>query len=144
METKRSSERFRALLKAHREGKRWSQERLAEESDLDHSLISRIESGQRSPTRDSIAKLARGPHDGRSTSQRGLNLTAAEYDQLLLAAGFRPHDPAAMIAAQPEAARLFRLLDDEGALGPGARTVLRRMVSDAMSMAELATSAKGG
>lgn len=53
-----SSEEFRGLLKRHREARRWSQERLAAEADMDHSLVSRLESGQRCPTRDAIGKLA--------------------------------------------------------------------------------------
>ena len=71
---------FRALLKHHRTARRWSQERLADESETDHSLVSRIESGDRRPTRASAAKLA-----------AGLVLTDAQTETLLLAAGFVPH-----------------------------------------------------
>ena len=74
-----SSEEFRGLLKRHREARRWSQERLAAEADMDHSLVSRLESGQRCPTRDAIGKLA-----------TGLELTVATRDALLMAAGFLP------------------------------------------------------
>lgn len=72
---------FRALVKRHREARRWSQERLAAESEADHSLVSRLESGQRRPTRENAAKLA-----------AGLELTAAQSETLLLAAGFVPTD----------------------------------------------------
>ncbi len=41
----RNGEVFRALLKRHREGRRWSQERLATESEMDHSTVSRLETG---------------------------------------------------------------------------------------------------
>lgn len=73
----RSSEAFRRLLKAHRERRRWSQERLAMEAEMDHSLVSRLESGQRGPTRDAIGKIA-----------AGLELTPHTRDDLLMAAGF--------------------------------------------------------
>src|SRR5215218_2894769 len=78
----RSSEEFRALLKRHREARRWSQEKLASEAEMDHSLVSRLESGQRSPTREAIGKLA-----------RGLDLPTEQKDRLLIAAGFFPEQP---------------------------------------------------
>jgi transcriptional regulator with XRE-family HTH domain len=70
---------FRALVKAHRDARRWSQERLAFEAEMDHSLVSRIESGQRNPTRDAIGKLA-----------RGLELDRERTEALHLAAGLLP------------------------------------------------------
>src|SRR5919199_2811290 len=75
----RGSEEFRALLKRHREARRWSQERLAAEAEMDHSLVSRLESGQRSPTREAVAKLA-----------RGLELSDEQKDRLLIVAGYFP------------------------------------------------------
>lgn len=70
---------FRALLKAHRDARRWSQERLAAEAEMDHSLVSRIESGQRNPTREALGKLA-----------RGLELDRERTEALFLAAGLLP------------------------------------------------------
>ncbi len=70
---------FRATLKTHRESWRWSQERLAAEAAIDHSLVSRIESGDRNPTRDSLTKLS-----------RAMELTEGERDRLFLLAGFTP------------------------------------------------------
>lgn len=98
----RSSEAFRALLKRHREARRWSQERLASESEMDHSLVSRLESGQRSPTREAIAKLA-----------RGLQLPTEQKDRLLIAAGFFPEQPENALADEPEVTRIYRILRDE-------------------------------
>lgn len=137
----RSSERFRALLREHRLARGWSQERAAEESGVDHSLWSRLESGQRRATREAIAKLARGKAG--DSALRGLGLADAEYDELLLAAGYRALDPAAAIRGVPEAARLYDLLRDDGALGEEGRALLRRAVSGAMDLCELAT-ARGG
>lgn len=70
---------FRAALRAHRARRRWSQERLALEAEIDHSLISRLEAGQRNPTPDAIGKLA-----------TGLALDPAATEALYLAAGLLP------------------------------------------------------
>lgn len=70
---------FRALLRRHRDARRWSQERLASECEMDHSLMSRLESGDRAPTRESLAKLC-----------AGLGLAGAEAEGLWLAAGLLP------------------------------------------------------
>jgi transcriptional regulator with XRE-family HTH domain len=72
---------FRDLLRRFRDHKRWSQERCALECEMDHSLVSRLESGQRTPTRDSLAKLS-----------AGLGLGREDADRLWLAAGFVPAD----------------------------------------------------
>lgn len=72
---------FRTLLRRYRDRRRWSQERLASESEMDHSLVSPLESGQREPTRQSIAKFC-----------AGLGLSQEEADRLWLAAGFVPAD----------------------------------------------------
>ena len=98
----RNTEAFRALLKRHREARRWSQERLASESEMDHSLVSRLESGQRSPTREAIGKLA-----------RGLDLPSEQKDRLLIAAGFFPEQPENALADEPAVTRIYRILRDE-------------------------------
>jgi transcriptional regulator with XRE-family HTH domain len=98
----RNTDEFRALLKRHREARRWSQERLASESEMDHSLVSRLESGQRSPTREAIGKLA-----------RGLDLPTEQKDRLLIAAGFFPEQPENALADEPAVTRIYRILRDE-------------------------------
>lgn len=100
--TSRTSATFRDLLRRHRDARRWSQERLASESEIDHSLVSRLESGQRNPTQEAIAKLA-----------IGLELTEAQHDALLAAAGFLPQRREGAIADEPDVAALYRLLRDE-------------------------------
>ena len=98
----RNTEEFRALLKRHREARRWSQEKLASEAEMDHSLVSRLESGQRSPTREVITKLA-----------RGLGLPTEQKDRLLIAAGFFPEQPENALADEPAVTRIYRILRDE-------------------------------
>jgi transcriptional regulator with XRE-family HTH domain len=117
------AEEFRLLLKRHREARRWSQERLAAEADMDHSLVSRLESGQRSPTREAIAKLA-----------RGLELPTEQKDRLLIAAGFFPERPENALADEPAVIRLYRILRDEQTPEP-VRDNLRQLLN---SLSEIA------
>ncbi len=91
-------ETFRAALKRHREARRWSQMLAAAECAMDHSLLSRLESGQRSPTHESIHKLS-----------VGLELDPASTDRLYILAGFVP--PAMETATMLELADIARLTD---------------------------------
>ena len=103
MATVPSDERFRAQIKEYRDRHSWSQERLAEEADMDHSLVSRLESGQRTPTREAVGKLG-----------DGLRLGDGQRDMLLVLAGFAPDDPANFLALHEEhaLADVYRLLSD--------------------------------
>lgn len=86
---------FGAHLRRHREARGWSQERLAGECGVDHSLVSRIESGQRNATRDVLGKLC-----------AGLGLPGAARDRLYLVAGYTPPDlDAGALAGLVELAR---------------------------------------
>lgn len=102
-----SADDFRALLKRHRERWRWSQERCAAESALDHSLVSRLEGGQRAPTRESCLKLA-----------AGLRLTDGERDALLISAGYAPIRRGSMVADEPGVAEVYALLRDPTIAAP--------------------------
>jgi transcriptional regulator with XRE-family HTH domain len=119
----RSSEEFRGLLKRHREARRWSQERLAAEAEMDHSLVSRLESGQRSPTRDAIGKLA-----------RGLELAPEQKDHLLIAAGFFPDQPENALSDEPAVTRIYRILRDEKTPQP-VRDNLRQLLNNLTEIA---------
>lgn len=70
---------FAAQIKRYRAARRWSQERLAAEAEMDHSLVSRLEAEARKPTTESITKLC-----------AGLELSEGQRDALYLAAGFVP------------------------------------------------------
>jgi transcriptional regulator with XRE-family HTH domain len=119
----RSSEEFRGLLKRHREARRWSQERLAAEAEMDHSLVSRLESGQRSPTRDAIGKLA-----------RGLELAPEQKDRMLIAAGFFPDQPENALSDEPAITRIYRILRDEKTPQP-VRDNLRQLLNNLTEIA---------
>jgi transcriptional regulator with XRE-family HTH domain len=97
----KSSAVFRKLLKQFRSRRDWSQEQLAQQANMDHSLVSRIESGARTPTRIATHKLA-----------KGLELRGLERDQLLIAAGYFPGNPAHAVVDQPVVALLYEFLND--------------------------------
>ncbi|HET8626925.1 MAG TPA: helix-turn-helix transcriptional regulator [Thermomicrobiales bacterium] len=116
-------EEFRLLLKRWREARRWSQERLAERAAMDHSLVSRLESGQRSPTRDAVEKLA-----------RGLELGAEQKDRLLIAAGYFPEHVENALVEEPAVRALYLFLRNEEAPQP-LRDNLRQVLSGLVEMA---------
>src|SRR5918998_689743 len=119
----RNTEEFRALLKRHREARRWSQERLASESEMDHSLVSRLESGQRSPTREAIGKLA-----------RGLDLPTEQKDRLLIAAGFFPEQVENVLIEEPTVRAIYTFLRDDEPPQP-VRDNLRQVLSGLVEIA---------
>jgi len=71
------NEAFGRLLRRKRVEAGLSQTALARHAEVEHSLISRLESGRRPPTRQSMAKII-----------PKLNLTADEIAQLYTLAGF--------------------------------------------------------
>ncbi|HET8631096.1 MAG TPA: helix-turn-helix transcriptional regulator [Thermomicrobiales bacterium] len=74
--------RFPDHVRAERQGRRWSQERLAEEAGIDHSLISRLEAGVRQPTRGAVTRLA-----------DAFALTGARRTRFFAAAGYLEEMP---------------------------------------------------
>jgi transcriptional regulator with XRE-family HTH domain len=90
---------FAIQIKNIRAARKLSQERIAERARMDHSLWSRLESDQRTPTRETIDKIA-----------HGLGLPQSEADHLRVLAGFMPEDPAATVAHNPAMLRLWRFL----------------------------------
>jgi transcriptional regulator with XRE-family HTH domain len=81
-----------------------SQSELAGAAGFDHSYISRLERGQRAPSREAVLLLG-----------RVLQTTPAELDRLLIAAGFLPQDPAGLLAGEPALAAAWRVLHDPAA-----------------------------
>lgn len=76
---------FGATLRRYRNGTNGypplSQSALAERAHLDHSYVSRLETGSREPRRDVVNRLA-----------DALRLDPDEREELLLSAGFAEHD----------------------------------------------------
>jgi transcriptional regulator with XRE-family HTH domain len=90
--------------------------RMAAAAGLDHSSVSRLESGERSPTRETVLQLA-----------AGLELDQAERDRLLIAAGFVPERPESLVAAEPACRDLYAFLTDQ-AVSESRRQAIRDAV----------------
>ena len=93
---------FGALLKRCREARHVSQSKLAEKARFDHSYVSRLESGARTPTRDAVDRLG-----------EALALDQIERDALLAGAGFLPRDVTSLLASEPVIGEVLDLLQDE-------------------------------
>jgi transcriptional regulator with XRE-family HTH domain len=117
---------FAQLLKQYREVVRMSQSRLAELSGFDHSYVSRLESGHRTPTRDAVVKFA-----------EALALVPAERDNLLAAAGFMPQRVESLLAEEPVLTEVFRLLQSQD-IPEAVRSDVRQMLELVVKQARLA------
>lgn len=98
------------VLTAHR----LSQSRAAELADCDTSYVSRLVSGARMPTREFIDRLV-----------SNCGLSDEEWDRLLVAAGFIPHD---VTLLDPELQDAAAALADE-AIPLSHRLMLRLQIS---------------
>lgn len=90
-------------LKTLRERRRLSQSRLADMAGFDHSFISRLESGDRFPTRDAVRRLA-----------SALSATPIERDRLMTSAGFTGPADATSVALDDVRAERRRQMDRWG------------------------------
>lgn len=90
---------FGATLKRYRETRRVSQSKLAEKAGFDHSYVSRLESGARTPTRDAVQQLA-----------EALGLERLQQDELLASAGFLPQEVSSLLSGEPEITEVLALL----------------------------------
>lgn len=90
---------FGATLKRYREARRVSQSKLAERAGFDHSYVSRLESGARTPTRDAVQQLA-----------EALGLERQQQDELLASAGFLPQEVSSLLSGEPEITEVLALL----------------------------------
>jgi transcriptional regulator with XRE-family HTH domain len=104
---------FGSRLKQLREGSRVSQSKLAERAGFDHSYVSRLESGARTPTREAVSQLA-----------GALQLDGSAHDSLLAAAGFLPKEVSSLLSSEPEISEVLHLLHDDEVPGE-VRELLR-------------------
>jgi transcriptional regulator with XRE-family HTH domain len=96
-----TAEGFGPVLKRFREARRVSQSKLAERAGFDHSYVSRLESGARTPTRDAVEQLA-----------QALGLERVQQDELLAAAGFLPREVSSLLSGEPEITEVLGLLQN--------------------------------
>jgi transcriptional regulator with XRE-family HTH domain len=104
---------FGTRLKQLREEHRVSQSKLAERAGFDHSYVSRLESGARTPTREAVTQLG-----------AALKLDGSAQDSLLAAAGFLPKEVSSLLSAEPEISEVLHLLHNE-AVPTEVRDILR-------------------
>ena len=115
--------RFGVTLKRFREARRVSQSKLAERAGFDHSYVSRLESGARTPTRDAVEQLSRAQE-----------LDDVQHDELLASAGFLPREVSSLLAGEPEITEVLGLLqnaDVPEAYRDSMRQVLRLLAEQA-------------
>lgn len=93
---------FGRALKHIREARNLSQSKLAERANFDHSYVSRLESGARSPTRDAVEAIV-----------AAMGLQSDDHDRLLAAAGFLPKDVTTLLEDEPQAAEIVHLLGND-------------------------------
>lgn len=121
---------FGTMLRTYREFIRLSQSRLAARADLDHSYVSRLESGQRTPTREAVTRIS-----------DALRLDAEQHDILMRAAGFINNDDAAFLTRlkdDAEVAGLVALFNDPDVPAPYqrmTREIVAALIDQAMEAA---------
>jgi transcriptional regulator with XRE-family HTH domain len=114
---------FGATLKQFREARRVSQSKLAERAGFDHSYVSRLESGARTPTRDAVQQLS-----------VALELERVQQDELLASAGFLPREVSSLLSGEPEITEVLGLLQNNHvpeAYRESMRQVLRLIAEQA-------------
>jgi transcriptional regulator with XRE-family HTH domain len=114
---------FSGVLKGFREGRRVSQSKLAARAGFDHSYVSRLESGARTPTREAVDQLA-----------TALELVGVHHDELLVSAGFLPREISSLLAGEPEITEVLNLLQNVDVPEPyraSMRQVLRSLADQA-------------
>lgn len=92
---------FGGALRGFREGRKVSQSKLAQRAGFDHSYVSRLESGARTPTREAVDQLA-----------SAMELTGVQHDELLVSAGFLPREVSSLLAGEPEITEVLNLLQN--------------------------------
>lgn len=112
---------FGRSLRALRLQRGLSQTQLARDAGFDHSYVSRLESGDRAPSREAVMRLA---HE--------LGLTPDQRDELLFAGGFVPTDPTALLADEPVLREVYQALNDPS-LASRFKHLIRRDLFTTMS-----------
>ena len=113
---------FSVELRRLREARGLNRKALAGRANLDPSTMTRLEKGERGPSRDVVDRLS-----------VALAVTSTEEHSLLRAAGFLTEE-AAELLDQPEVACLAALLA-RGDIVPGHRALLLRHVRLALDLA---------
>ena len=114
---------FGDLLDAYRHRAGLSQSKLATRAGFDHSYVSRLASGGRLPTRETVDRLA-----------AALGLSDADRDALLASANFLPRDVSSLLVGEPAIGEVLDLLRDQ-TVSEGQKARVRQLVGLAVAMA---------
>ncbi len=118
-ETSAEAVRFGQTLTRLRTAQRLSQNQLAQRAGLNHSYISRLESGGRGdPSRVVVEQFV---------GALGLDAAGRDADDLRMAAGFLPMDPTHLLMGEPALFKLATLLEN-ARLPEASRITLRRIL----------------
>ena len=128
----RLGEGFGPVLKQFREARRVSQSKLAERAGFDHSYVSRLESGARTPTRDAVEQLS-----------QALGLERVQQDELLAAAGFLPQEVSSLLSGEPEITEILSLLQNKD-VPEAYRESMRQVLRLVAEQAKLVLKNEGG
>jgi transcriptional regulator with XRE-family HTH domain len=90
------------LLRAYRRRSCLSQDAIGRSVGYDHSFVSRLESGSRLPSRDTVLRLA-----------HAMDLDGRDTDQLLASAGFLPLRLEYLLEEEPAIAAALAFLRDD-------------------------------
>ena len=119
-QTSGAAVRFGQTLTRLRTAQRLSQNQLAQRAGLNHSYVSRLESGGRGdPSRVVVEQFV---------GALGLDTSGRDADDLRMAAGFLPIDPAHLLTGETSLAKLAALLEDTQ-MPDASRSTLRRLLS---------------
>lgn len=118
--------RFGPLLSAMRDERGLPKNQLAAAADLDPSTVTRLESGERGPSREVVERLA-----------KALDASSEELHGLLTAADLLPAE-AAILLDEPELARLSAVLTD-----PTLTVLHRRLLLNYVELAVAHAQALG-
>lgn len=92
---------FSDTLRRYRQRARLSQSRLAGIAGFDHSYVSRLESGNRTPTRSAVVALG-----------KAMQLSQVDMDSLVASAGYMPGQVESLLADEPVISEAFAVLRD--------------------------------
>lgn len=122
---------FPVLLQRTRKASGLSQSRLAARAGYDHSYVSRLEMDLRCPTRDAVLSFS-----------AAMSCTDEKRDELLMSAGFRPIDDAALLGSEPFLVSAHAIISNR-AVPPAVRHDLRETIKSAIRQAQRALDGAG-
>lgn len=118
---------FGAALQQLRKRENMSQAELSRRAGFDHSYLSRLEAGDRIPSRNAVRSIA-----------YALRLTRNDRSDLYAAAGFLPDNPADVLRHEPALANALTVLQSDD-VPEAAKAIVRQQIAGTVAMVEAMT-----